>query len=78
MTREAFEAFEQSLEVGRRQGAASATLRTVVAFAPHVARDDPDRARVLLRDALAAMGDGFDTVDQRVARAQLGQLVVPT
>jgi hypothetical protein len=32
--REAFEAFEQSLNVGRRQRAASATLRTVVAFAP--------------------------------------------
>ena len=48
---EAVDAFEQSIAVGRAQGAASGTLRSVVAYTPQVARDAPDRARSLLRSS---------------------------
>lgn len=68
---------EESLETGRRQGAASATLQTAIVLAPLVALDGPDRARALLTDALGAMADGADSPDQRAARAQLQQIPVP-
>ena len=69
---------EDSLATGRSQGAASATLQTAIVLAPLVAHDEPARARALLTDALAAMGDGVDTPDQRAARAQLNEIVVPS
>jgi hypothetical protein len=72
---EGLEHLEQSLTTGLGQGAASATLQTVLALAPLVAPEDPLRSRRLLEDALVAMGDGADTVDQRSGRAQLADLV---
>ena len=69
-------ALEESLAIGGRQGARSATLHTAVALAPLVAADDgPDRAHELLTHSLNAMADGQDTVDQREARRQLSHFV---
>jgi class 3 adenylate cyclase/tetratricopeptide (TPR) repeat protein len=73
---DAVAALAQSIEVGTRMGAASATLQAALALASVLDRSDPVRAHAVLTTALDGMKDGADTADQRAARAALRELSV--
>ena len=73
---EARSVLEDSLTVADRMGARSAGLQAALGLAELVEADEPALAASVLDDALAAMGDGSSTIDQRAARDLLRRVCI--
>ena len=68
-------AFNESLELSRRQGARAWELRTATEFARHLVKQGRIKnGRTLLQSVYAKFKEGFETADLKAAEALLTTL----
>jgi predicted ATPase len=67
--------FEQSLKLGRQQGARAWELRTAIDLAAlYVSQGQSERGRAFLAPVFAQFTEGFDTADLRAAKRLLASM----